>query len=158
MEQVGVRLPVGPQIMNTGEPALIPELKVSDFQKSLDFYIRLAQFSILYDRPEENFAMLEKEGARLMIELLEANDRWAVGEREYPLGQGINFQIKVVDVQKLYDNFVLQGYPIFFEMEEKWYRKNDSEVGNRQFLIQDPDGYVLRFFQDLGERVTKKTL
>lgn len=33
---------------------LIPELKVSDFKKSLDFYTNLAKFEILYDRPEEN--------------------------------------------------------------------------------------------------------
>ncbi len=26
------------------------------------------------------------------------------------------------------------------------------EVGNRQFVVQDPDGYLLRFFSDLGER------
>jgi hypothetical protein len=37
-------------------------------------------------------------------------------------------------------------------MEEKWYRMNDSKVGNRQFIVLDPDGYLLRFVQDLGER------
>ena len=40
-------------------------------------------------------------------------------------------------------------------MEEKWYRKNDKEVGHKQFLVQDPDGYLLRFFQDLGIREIK---
>ena len=40
-------------------------------------------------------------------------------------------------------------------MEEKWYRKNDTEVGNKQFLVQDPDGYILRFFQNLGMRPKK---
>ena len=43
-------------------------------------------------------------------------------------------------------------YPIFFEMEEKWYRSGSNDVCNRQFLVQNPDGYLLRFFQDLGER------
>jgi catechol 2,3-dioxygenase-like lactoylglutathione lyase family enzyme len=133
-------------------PKLIPEFKVTNFEKSLDFYTRLAGFKVLYDRPEEKFAMLEREGAQLMIELLEAQDRWAVGERKYPLGQGINFQIEVMDVQSLYGNFKKDNYPVFFEMEEKWYRSNDTEVGNKQFLVQDPDGYLLRFFQDLGER------
>jgi hypothetical protein len=37
-------------------------------------------------------------------------------------------------------------------MEEKWYRANDTQLGNRQFIVQDPDGYLLRFFQDLGTR------
>lgn len=137
-------------------PTLIPEFKVNDFEKSLDFYTRLAGFKILYDRPEEQFAMLEREGAMLMIELLQSQDRWAVGKREYPLGQGINFQIEVTNVQDLYDNFNKANYPIFFEMEEKWYRKNHSEVGNRQFLVQDPDGYLFRFFQDIGSRHVQK--
>ena len=26
------------------------------------------------------------------------------------------------------------------------------EVGNRQFIVLDPDGYMLRFAQDLGKR------
>lgn len=131
---------------------LVPEFKVRDFEKSVDFYTRLAGFKILYDRPEEKFAMLDKEGANLMIELLESQDRWAIGAREYPLGQGVNFQIEVTNVQELYENLKKDNYPIFFDMEEKWYRSNDKEVGNRQFLVQDPDGYLLRFFQDLGER------
>jgi catechol 2,3-dioxygenase-like lactoylglutathione lyase family enzyme len=133
-------------------PILIPEFKVSDFEKSLDFYTRLCEFKIHYDRPEEKFAMLERDGAMLMIELLEAQDRWAVGERKYPLGQGINFQFEVKNVDALRANFKNDDYGVFFEMEEKWYRMGDTEACSRQFLVQDPDGYLLRFFQDLGSR------
>ncbi len=128
-----------------------------DFAKSFDFYTKLAKFDVLYERPEEHFAMLDKEGSMLMIELMEAGDRWLVGKREYPLGQGVNFQLEVTDVQMLYDSFKSRGYPIFFSMEEKWYRKDDTEVGNKQFLVQDPDGYVLRFFQDIGARRIVRT-
>ena len=138
--------------MRRTSPKLIPEFKVTDFNKSLEFYTKLAGFEILYDRPEEHFAMLDREGAMLMIEVIEDGDRWHVGTREYPLGQGINFQIEVTGVQEIYDNCKKVNYPIFYEIEEKWYRKDDSEVGNKQFLVQDPDGYLLRFFQDLGER------
>ena len=35
-------------------PTLIPELKVVDFKKSIDFYTNLAQFKIEYDRPSRN--------------------------------------------------------------------------------------------------------
>jgi len=133
-------------------PKLIPEFKAADFEKSLVFYTHILGFKILYDRPEEKFAMLDREGAALMIESLDSKDRWAVGIRKYPLGQGINFQIEVQDVDTLYLSIKKAGYKIFFEMEEKWYRRNDMEVGNRQFLVQDPDGYLLRFFKDLGSR------
>ena len=44
------------------------------------------------------------------------------------------------------------GWPIFVEPEEKWYRAGDVEIGVRQFLIQDPDGYLLRLQQEIGER------
>jgi hypothetical protein len=40
--------------------------------------------------------------------------------------------------------------PVFLALEDKWYRQNNRMVGNRQFIVQDPDGYLLRFFQDLG--------
>jgi len=135
---------------------LIPELKVLDFKTSLDFYTRLAGFKVLYDRPEEDFAMLGLNGACLMIEgLTEKSRTWKVGELERPFGRGMHFQIEVANVQSLYENFKQTNYPIFFEMEEKCYRANDKEVGNKQFLVQDPDGYLLRFFQDLGSRPIK---
>lgn len=143
-------------VMRRTSPKLIPEFKVINFDKSLEFYTKLAGFKVLYDRPEERFAMLDRDGAMLMIEVIEEGDRWQVGKREYPLGQGINFQIEVTGVQELYNNLKKANYPIFYEMEEKWYRKDDTEVGNKQFLVQDPDGYVLRFFEDLGSRSVQK--
>ncbi len=44
------------------------------------------------------------------------------------------------------------GYPLYLPLEEKWYRKGETEVGNRQFVVADPDGYLLRFYEDLGTR------
>lgn len=41
--------------------ALIPELYVTDLQRSLVFYTQLLGFKVAYDRPEEGFAFL---GAR----------------------------------------------------------------------------------------------
>ncbi len=134
-------------------PSLIPELKVLDYDKSLDFYTRLAGFKIIYDRLEENFAMLEANDARLMIEGFTNKSRsWLVGQMERPFGRGMHLQIEVQDVQHLYQNFKKAKYPIFFDLEEKWYRVNDKEIGHKQFLVQDPDGYLLRFFEKIGSR------
>ena len=44
-----------------------------------------------------------------------------------------------------------KNYVIAFDIEENWYRHDDKMLGNKEFLIQDPDGYLLRFTQDLGE-------
>ena len=134
-------------IMN---PILIPELQVLDYDKSLDFYTQLAGFIVVYDRPEESFAMLEINGARLMIEELTDHRRsWLVGQMERPFGRGMHLQIEVKDVHQLYQKFKDAEYQIFFNLEEKWYRVNDKEIGHYQFLVQDPDGYLLRFFQKI---------
>ena len=29
---------------------------------------------------------------------------------------------------------------------------NNKLLGNKEFLVQDPDGYLLRFSEDLGEK------
>lgn len=132
---------------------ITPELKVFNIKESLDFYTKLAGFEILYDRPENKFAMLTINGARLMIEELTDDSRaYKVGALEKPLGRGLHFQIMINNVQGLYDNFKKNNYPIFIEMDEKWYRVNNTETGQRQFRVQDPDGYQLRFCEDLGTR------
>ena len=74
--------------MNTKNPSITPELKVTNFKASLDFYTKLAGFVVLYDRPENNFAMLGLNGSRLMIEELTDGSRtWKVGELEQPFGR-----------------------------------------------------------------------
>jgi catechol 2,3-dioxygenase-like lactoylglutathione lyase family enzyme len=135
------------------ESIITPELKVFNFKESLDFYTKLAGFEILYDRPENDFAMLSINGARMMIEGLTDKSRtMRVGTLEKPLGRGMHFQIEVEDVQELYQNFKNANYPIFNEMEERWYRVDDEEKGHNQFWVQDPDGYMLRFFGNIGTR------
>jgi hypothetical protein len=97
--------------------------------------------------------MLEINGARLMIEGIVTKSRsWLVGQMERPFGRGMHLQIEVQDVLCLYQNFRREGCQIFFNLEEKWYRVNDLEVGHKQFLVQDPDGYLFRFFEKIGTR------
>ncbi len=140
----------------TKESAITPELKVSNFKESLDFYTKLAGFEVLYDRPENDFAMLGINGSRLMIEGLTDKSRaFKVGNLEKPFGRGMHFQVEVENVDALYKKFKEAGHPIFREMEERWYRRNKEELGNKQFLVQDPDGYLFRLFQDLGSRSIK---
>lgn len=135
---------------------LVPELCCTDYARSLAFYTDVLGFAVRYARPEEGFAYLEREGAQLMIDEIAAAQpgrrSWLTGEMVRPFGRGINLQIATRDVDALHDAIVARGWPIFMAMEERWYRRDATQVGNRQFLVQDPDGYLLRFFQDLGER------
>lgn len=136
------------------EPALIPELYCTDFEKSCAFYCDILGFNILYAREEEKFAKLEREGAEIMLEQLvhENGRRWISDTLEKPFGRGVNFQIRVSDVSMLYKKVQNSSFETFLDLEEKWYRMIDKEVGNKQFVVSDPDGYLLRFFEDLGER------
>ena len=128
---------------------LVPELICSDIERSLKFYTEVLGFTVLFARPEERFAYLEREGAQLMIEQ-SVGRAFLAGELAYPYGRGINLQIRTADVDTLYGRVRSAGADIYLPMEEKWYRRDEVLNGNRQFIVQDPDGYLLRFFQDLG--------
>lgn len=130
---------------------LVPELICADFARSLAFYTELLGFTVRYARPEERFAYLEREGAELMIEQ-SVGRAFLAAPLAYPYGRGVNFQIEAGDVAALYARVGDAGCPIHLPLEEKWYRRDREEVGNRQFIVLDPDGYLLRFFQDLGTR------
>lgn len=129
---------------------LVPELMVSNHAASRDFYVRIIGFDVRYERPEENFSYLDLGGAELMIE--QESDFWMTGQRERPYGRGINLQIEVDRVDPIVARLKEARIPLFRSVEEAWYRAGEMYAGNRQFLVQDPDGYLLRFFEDLGKR------
>lgn len=135
------------------EPKLIPELLVSDLQSSLAFWRDLIGFKVVYDRPEERFACIDLDGARVLLEERQEKVRqWVPGELVPPLGRGINFQIEVRALEPIAQKLSDAGWPLFMAPEEKWYRVGQVEAGQRQFVVQDPDGYLLRLAEDLGER------
>jgi catechol 2,3-dioxygenase-like lactoylglutathione lyase family enzyme len=129
---------------------LVPELLVSDHAASRDFYVRVIGFSVRYERPEEKFSYLDLGGAALMIE--EETDFWATAPREKPYGRGINLQIEVDAIDPILTRLQDAGIALFRPVEEAWYRSDDTYSGNRQFLVQDPDGYLLRMFENLGQQ------
>jgi hypothetical protein len=133
-------------------PRLIPELQVVSLEVSLPFY-EDAGFAVAYSRPEEAFVMLVLEGAALMLEEIDGPGRRLGAESlERPLGRGMNLQVQVTEVRGLHDRMTERGWLVVAELEERWYRVGDSEAGNHQFVTADPDGYLWRFFEDLGTR------
>jgi catechol 2,3-dioxygenase-like lactoylglutathione lyase family enzyme len=127
---------------------LIPELSVTNIDKSAGFYVDLLGFKVEYKRDECKFMFLSLNGSQIMIEQI--NDTWNTGELSYPFGRGINFQFKVEDINQLLCKLNNANYPIFVSPKDNWYRVNDKVTGNREFLVLDPDGYLLRFNQHLG--------
>ena len=122
--------------------SLIPELSVTDINISKDFYLSLG-FKIKYERPENKFCFLELENNQIMIEQI--NDNWNTGNLEYPFGRGINISMSISNVEELYNKITSQNIKIFKELEVHKYKVDDKEYEDKEFLIQDPDGYLLRF-------------
>ena len=130
---------------------MIPELDVTNLKQSLEFY-QTCGFKIEYERKEDKFAFLSLGEIQIMLQELDDYNKWEVGSLEYPFGRGVNFQMEVDDVLKIHNNLIAKGYEITFPLEENWYRQDDKLLGNKEFLVKDLDGYLLRFSQDLGVR------
>ncbi len=128
--------------------ALVPELAVSDLAASLAFYTQALGFRLEYER--SGFAYLSLGEAQIMIE--QAGDHWSTDLLEPPYGRGINFQIEVENVDALLHRLSDKSWPLFKPLQTQWYKAGELEHGQVEFLIQDPDGYLLRFCQVLGNR------
>jgi len=131
--------------------ALVPELTVDRIEASLRFYTT-AGFSVRFQRDDPPFAYLELGQAQIMLE--QQHERgWNVTPLDRPLGRGINFQIEVPDADAVHSALVATGVTIFREVKDTWYSAaSNIQKGQREFLVQDPDGYLLRFAQHLGSR------
>lgn len=138
--------------MSTDEPDLVPELLVEDLERSLAFWCGPCGFSVRYSRPEEGFAYLVSGGAHVMLDRIGIGRDWITAPLERPLGRGINLQIRVDDAVPVAAALHEWGSALFSPLETRWYRVGDEEAGVRQFVVADPDGYLLRFQSSLGRR------
>ena len=131
---------------------LVPELYCSDIFKTTQFYTEVLGFRVLFERKEDAFVYLKRGDIEMMFEELGGVGRkWVTGELQKPFGRGINFQIEIENVEELFNQVLkLQKEYIYLELEEKWYRCDQELAGNKQFIVQDHDGYLLRFYENLG--------
>ena len=127
---------------------LIPELTVKDIEETKNFYLDVLKFKLEYERREEKFLFLSFEGTQFMFEELH-EDGWNVAEMTYPFGRGVNFSIEVDDIEKLYQHIVCSQYPLFRPMMINKYEMNGQSIEKKEFLVQDPDGYLLRFTHEI---------
>lgn len=122
-----------------------------DLDASLRFYLR-AGFRVRFRRHNPPFAYLELGQAQIMLEQEHAGG-WNVSPLDRPLGRGVNFQIEVDDAKQKLEALVESSAVVFRKLNDSWYRvSSEMEEGQREFLVQDPDGYLLRFSQYLGSR------
>lgn len=127
--------------------ALVPELSVFDIKASLHFYRDLIGFSVRYERQEEGFAYLSLGAAEIMLDQIGVGRDWVTADLEPPLGRGINLQVEVSEIEPIAGRLEAFGIALFMAPETRTYRVGGREVVQRQFCVQDPDGYLLRFCQ-----------
>ena len=122
---------------------LIPELSVFDILQTKNFYEELG-FKIEYERQEEKFVFMSFQDSQFMFEQIH-DEGWNIGELIYPLGRGINFSIAVDDIENLYTLVKSKRLEIYKKLTKSVYLVNGIEEIQMEFLIQDPNGYLLRF-------------
>lgn len=123
---------------------MIPEMTVSDINQTKEFYISKLGFNLEYERTDDKFIFVSYEDTQFMLEQLH-DDGWNTGALEYPFGRGINFSISCKNIDSLYELVLQHKIEPYRKLHEAVYLCGEKEERQRQFLIQDPDGYLLRF-------------
>ena len=85
-----------------------------------------------------------------MLEQIGVGRNWVPGTLERPLGRGVNFQVTVPAIMPLVERLSASGWPLFMAPENKLYQTGNTGAGVSQFLVQDPDGYLVRFASRLA--------
>ena len=70
---------------------------------------------------------------------------------EFPLGRGVNFQIQVENLSPIISSLESSHVNLFTKVQDNWYDVGERTLRQRELLVQDPDGYLLRLIQHLGE-------
>ncbi len=112
---------------------LVPELDVTDFERSVWFYTDVLGFEILFSR--EQFVYLELEGVQFMLQSV-GSDGWQLADLERPFGRGVNFQIELDDIGPVYARLRAASYPLFRDRKETWYETGGGSLGPAR--VPDP--------------------
>ncbi len=142
--------------MGTGSPpavwaSLMAEMMVTDYPTSLAFWTGPMGFDVAFTRPAQKLACLTRpEGAQIMI--YQRDGDWETGPMQPPFGRGMVVQVYVADVDAMAQAMIAAGVPFYVGLREKWRDWGDRLGGQREFLVQDPDGYLVMVVQRIGER------
>ena len=116
---------------------IAPELFVRDIDASLRFYVEQLGFRTI--RRESGFAVVALGDAHLLLatpdETVPAMASWLASG---PRGVGIHIRIMVDAVDALYQLASASGATVVQELDDRAY-------GLRDFIVADPDGFLLRF-------------
>ena len=126
------------------------EMMVTDYAASYAFWTKVLGFDPAFERPAQKLACLEHpDGAQVMIYQREGD--WEVGPMEPPFGRGLVIQVYVRNADAVAARVAALGLPFYVAPREKWRDWGDRLGGQREFLVQDPDGYLVMVAERIGE-------
>jgi len=129
---------------------MIAEMMVQDYPRALAFWTSLG-FTPDFTRPTQMLACLSHpDGAQIMI--YQRDGDWETGPMEPPFGRGAVIQVFVKDATAAAATMADQGLPFYVPLRDKWRDWGDCMGGQREFLVQDPDGYLIMVAQRLGTK------
>ncbi len=124
---------------------IAPQWIVSNVQESVDFYVKQLGFSVDWIGEGPLFAIISKGDATLMIRQLQKGGFTQPNRKAFVKAgwhtDGVNAwdaYIWVDDASKLCKEYKDKGVSIIKELGE-------TDYGNIDFEIEDPDGYILCF-------------
>lgn len=127
------------------------EMMVTDYAVSYRFWTEVLGFALAFERPAQKLACLSRpEGAQVMI--YQRDGYWETGPLEPPFGRGVVVQVFVADAAADAARIAAAGVPFYVPLREKWRDWGDRLGGQREFLVQDPDGYLVMVAERIGER------
>ncbi len=142
--------------MGNGAPpanwaALMAEMMVTDYPRSLSFWTGPLGFAVAFERQAQKLACLvHPDGAQVMI--YQRDGDWETGPMDVPYGRGAVIQVYVRDADAMADAIRAARVQFYVAPREKWRDWGDRLGGQREFLVQDPDGYLVMVAQRIGER------
>jgi catechol 2,3-dioxygenase-like lactoylglutathione lyase family enzyme len=129
----------------------LSEMMVTDYPRSLGFWTVVLGFAVAFERPRQKLACLQHpDGAQVMI--YQRDGDWETGPMEPPFGRGMVVQVFVADATQAATRVHAAALPFYVDLREKWRDWGDRLGGQREFLVQDPDGYLVMIAERIGER------
>ena len=131
---------------------LTPNLMVSNVAEAIMYYSNNLGFEVVQTVPENppyDWAMISTEGIALMFQAEKSIKSEFEPLQQQPLGGGLSFYMRVSGVEALYEKFK-DKVTVVNDLKESFY-------GMTEFSIQDLNGFVLTFAENLNEPVAEET-
>lgn len=127
-----------------GWVSLVPELLVSDLQRSVDVYTGLFGFGLDHVAAER-IAVLALGGEQLVLRQYRPDDPLVVAELTTPFGRGVTINVRTADPKVVYEALREKKFPLVVPMEISELEDGGERYTQTSFVVADPDGYLLRF-------------